>query len=108
MAGTFDVQRDHQALIRDTLELLEPDGILIFSNNLRRFRMEAGELAGVRVTDISRPTLPPDFERNPRIHNCWRIERGVAYHPLAWIPPSRPCRKRLHHARRGKAPLRHL
>jgi 23S rRNA (guanine2445-N2)-methyltransferase / 23S rRNA (guanine2069-N7)-methyltransferase len=78
MDGTFDVQRDHVDLIRDTLELLEPDGILIFSNNLRRFRMEAGDLPGVRVTDISRATLPPDFERNPRIHNCWRIARGVA------------------------------
>ncbi len=78
MDGTFDVQRDHVALIRDTLELLEPNGILIFSNNLRRFRMQAGDLPGVRMTDISRPTLPPDFERNPRIHNCWRIERAVA------------------------------
>jgi 23S rRNA (guanine2445-N2)-methyltransferase / 23S rRNA (guanine2069-N7)-methyltransferase len=76
MDGTFDVQRDHVGLIRDTLELLEPDGILVFSNNLRRFRMEAGELPGVRLTDLSRTTLPPDFERNPRIHNCWRIERS--------------------------------
>ena len=74
MAGTFDVQRDHVALIRDTLELLDPGGILIFSNNLRRFRMQASELPGLRVTDISRATLPPDFARNPRIHNCWRIE----------------------------------
>ena len=78
MEGTFDVQRDHVSLIRDTLDLLEPDGILIFSNNLRRFRMAAEDLPGVRVTDISRATLPPDFERNPRIHNCWRIERAVA------------------------------
>jgi len=65
MEGTFDVQRDHVSLIRDTLDLLEPDGILIFSNNLRRFRMAAEKLPGVRITDISRATLPPDFERNP-------------------------------------------
>jgi len=76
MAGTFDVQRDHVALIRDTLELLEPGGILIFSNNLRRFRMQATDLPGLSITDISRATLPPDFERNPRIHHCWRIERA--------------------------------
>ena len=74
MDATFDVQRDHVALIQDTLDLLEPDGILIFSNNLRRFHMEAGDLPGVKITDISRTTLPPDFERNPRIHNTWRIE----------------------------------
>ena len=75
MAETFDVQRDHVELIEATLELLEPDGILLFSNNLRRFRMEASEIPGLRVTDITKATLPPDFERNPRIHNCWRIER---------------------------------
>jgi len=75
MDGTFDVQRDHVDLIRETMALLEPEGILIFSNNLRRFRMAADGLPGVRVTDLSRATLPPDFERNPRIHNCWRIER---------------------------------
>lgn len=76
MEGTFDVQRDHVGLIRATLDLLEPDGVLIFSNNLRRFSMDAGDLPGVQVRDISRATLPPDFERNPRIHNCWRIERA--------------------------------
>lgn len=88
MDGTFDVQRDHVDLIRATLELLEPDGILIFSNNLRRFRMAAGDLPGVRVTDLSRATLPLDFERNPRIHNCWRIERGIATSPSGpWRDP---------------------
>jgi 23S rRNA (guanine2445-N2)-methyltransferase / 23S rRNA (guanine2069-N7)-methyltransferase len=75
MAETFDVQRDHVELIRDTLAMLEPGGILIFSNNLRRFRMQADAIPGLRITDIGRATLPPDFERNPRIHNCWRIER---------------------------------
>jgi 23S rRNA (guanine2445-N2)-methyltransferase / 23S rRNA (guanine2069-N7)-methyltransferase len=73
MTGTFDVQRDHVSLITAALRLLEPDGILIFSNNLRRFRIDREALAGLLVEDISRETLPPDFERNPRIHNCWRI-----------------------------------
>jgi len=27
------------------------------------------------ITDISADTLPRDFARNPRIHNCWRIRR---------------------------------
>ena len=75
MQGTFDVQRDHVRLISSTVRLLEPDGVLIFSNNRRRFSMERAALDGLNIEDISRATLPKDFERNPRIHNCWRITR---------------------------------
>ena len=74
MDGTLDVQRDHVELIRAAMALLEPDGILIFSNNLRRFHMDAEALADLKLQDISRQTLPKDFARNPRMHNCWRIE----------------------------------
>lgn len=73
MHGTFDVQRDHALLLKNTLQLLEPDGLLIFSNNRRRFTMDRDALPQADIEDISRSTLPKDFERNPRIHNCWRI-----------------------------------
>ncbi len=73
MKSVFDVQRDHVMLIRHCMKILEPDGVLIFSNNLRRFRMDFDALSGFSIEDISRKTLPRDFERNPRIHNCWKI-----------------------------------
>ena len=73
MENTFDVQRDHVALIKKTIRLLEPNGILIFSNNLRRFKMDTEALPELIIKDISRATLPKDFERYPRIHNCWEI-----------------------------------
>lgn len=73
MAGTLDIQRDHVDLIRATTDLLEPDGILIFSNNLRRFRMDLQALPELNIQDLSATTVPRDFARNPRIHNCWRI-----------------------------------
>ncbi len=78
MVETLDVQRDHAALIRDAAALLEPDGVLIFSTNYRRFRIDAGELLGLTVQDITRQTLPKDFERNPKIHQCFRIRRAKA------------------------------
>ena len=78
MAGTLDVQRDHVALIEKTARLLAAGGTLIFSNNLRRFRMDREALAGLTIEDISRATLPRDFARNPRIHNCWKIRRAPA------------------------------
>ncbi|MBE0416379.1 MAG: bifunctional 23S rRNA (guanine(2069)-N(7))-methyltransferase RlmK/23S rRNA (guanine(2445)-N(2))-methyltransferase RlmL [Coriobacteriia bacterium] len=76
MEGTFDVQRDHVQLIDLILPLLAAEGVLIFSNNFRKFRMQAGALEGVCVEDITRQTIPPDFERTPKIHNTWRITKS--------------------------------
>ncbi|MFO7603320.1 MAG: bifunctional 23S rRNA (guanine(2069)-N(7))-methyltransferase RlmK/23S rRNA (guanine(2445)-N(2))-methyltransferase RlmL [Gammaproteobacteria bacterium] len=73
MDATFDVQRDHVMLLRATAKLLAPEGVLIFSNNLRSFKMDRAALPELDIQDISRATLPKDFERNPKIHNCWRI-----------------------------------
>ena len=76
MAGTFDVQRDHVGLIRAAANLLEPDGVLIFSNNFRRFEIDLAGLTGLAVEEITRRTIPEDFTRNERIHNAWRITRA--------------------------------
>jgi 23S rRNA (guanine2445-N2)-methyltransferase / 23S rRNA (guanine2069-N7)-methyltransferase len=73
MADTLDIQRDHVGLIRATVRLLEPGGILFFSNNLRRFRLYHEALDDLDIQDISRETIPRDFARNMRIHQCWRI-----------------------------------
>lgn len=71
MEREFDVQRDHVALLQAAGRLLEPDGLLVFSNNFQRFRLDTHGLADFEVEDISRATLPEDFKRNPRIHVCF-------------------------------------
>jgi len=76
MQGTFDVQRDHVELLRKVVRLLSPNGTLIFSNNLRNFRMESEALAELEIEEVSSRTIPPDFARTPRIHNCWLIRKG--------------------------------
>jgi len=63
-------------LINDAAALLESSGILIFSTNNRRFKLERESLAGLAVEDITRRTVPRDFERDPRIHQCFRITRS--------------------------------
>jgi 23S rRNA (guanine2445-N2)-methyltransferase / 23S rRNA (guanine2069-N7)-methyltransferase len=75
MAGTFDVQRDHVELLGEAARLLAPGGTLVFSNNNRRFRMDAEALPELFCEEITPRTIPRDFERNPRIHNCWIIRR---------------------------------
>jgi 23S rRNA (guanine2445-N2)-methyltransferase / 23S rRNA (guanine2069-N7)-methyltransferase len=73
MDGTLDVQRDHAGLIRAAMRRLAPAGVLIFSTNFRRFRLDQAVAEEFQVTDITRQTIPPDFARNPRIHSCFRI-----------------------------------
>jgi 23S rRNA (guanine2445-N2)-methyltransferase / 23S rRNA (guanine2069-N7)-methyltransferase len=73
-ATDFDVQASHVRLLRAAIARLAPGGVLYFSNNYRRFKLDEaaiGEFAN--VGDISASTIPPDFERDARIHRCWRI-----------------------------------
>ena len=52
------------------------DGVLYFSNNFRRFRLDDDAVAEfAMVEDISAQTIPPDFARDARIHRCWRLRR---------------------------------
>ncbi|MBA4502066.1 bifunctional 23S rRNA (guanine(2069)-N(7))-methyltransferase RlmK/23S rRNA (guanine(2445)-N(2))-methyltransferase RlmL [Marinobacterium marinum] len=73
MQDVLDVQRDHVRLIRGAMQLLKPEGVLIFSNNYRRFVIDRDNLAEFDLKDITAQTLDPDFARNPKIHCCFEI-----------------------------------
>ncbi len=73
MDSHFSVQDNHETLIQDCMQLLDKNGILIFSNNYRRFKMSALVMESFNVENISNKTLPEDFKRNPNINNCWKI-----------------------------------
>lgn len=73
MADVLDVQRDHVQMIRGAMALLRPDGLLIFSNNYRRFSMDYAALAEFDIKDITAQTIDQDFKRNPKIHSCFEI-----------------------------------
>jgi 23S rRNA G2069 N7-methylase RlmK/C1962 C5-methylase RlmI len=68
----WDVQRDHGELLRHVLRVMAPGGVIYFSTNLRRFKLDEAALAGVALREITKQTIPEDF-RNERIHRCWRI-----------------------------------
>ena len=71
----FDVQRDHVALIQACMRLLADGGVLLFSNHFRRFKMDAAALPELELANITKQTLPLDFQRDPRFHNSWRITK---------------------------------
>ena len=63
----------HVPLLRAAARLLAPGGLLVFSNNNRRFRIDLEALPELQIEEITKQTIPRDFQRNPRIHNCWKI-----------------------------------
>jgi len=77
MEDSFDVQRDHVALITDALKCLAPEGEIFFTNNKRNFKMdfEAMETLGLKAENLSDVTRDKDFARNKHIHNSWSITR---------------------------------
>ena len=76
MEATLDVQRDHLSLIEGAMKRLNPAGVLIFSNNLRRFRLNQEVSEKYQVEDFNAASLDPDFQRNNRIHQCYLIRHG--------------------------------
>jgi len=74
-ARIFDIQRDHGRLIGLAMNHLEEKGVLIFSTNFRKFMLDGKLLERFDIQEISEKTLPPDFERNKKIHRCWEIRK---------------------------------
>ena len=70
----FDIQTDHVELIEQAIQLLESSGIIIFSNNYSRFKMEYQSSDQFSVKEITKQTTSQDFFRKP-LHRCWKIER---------------------------------
>ena len=75
MLGVLDIQRDHSKLIHQCMALLAPGGSLVFSNNLRSFKMDEDILQAFAVENLSAKLLDKDFQRNPKIHNVWQVRR---------------------------------
>jgi len=74
MDGTFDLQRDHRALVEAALACLRPGGVLYFSNNRRRFCLDPELAALPGCEDITAATIDPDFTRRPAVHHCFRFQ----------------------------------
>lgn len=72
--NVLDIQRDHAMLIDLCMKRLNAGGLLIFSNNMRRFKMDEAVAEQFDVQDYSAQSLDKDFERNTRIHQTWLIQ----------------------------------
>lgn len=78
-ADDFDVQRDHVKLLDACNERLTRDGVIVFSNNFRRFKLDRAELEQrFEIEDWTAPSIPFDFARRADIHGCWLLRRRKA------------------------------
>ena len=75
MDDVFDVQKDYVVLIQSAIKLLNKNGKLLFSNNFRKFRLDSNKLPELKMDNITQATMPEDFKRNSKIHQCWLIEK---------------------------------
>ncbi|MGH8229601.1 MAG: hypothetical protein ACREU3_17150, partial [Steroidobacteraceae bacterium] len=73
MQGVLDIGRDHPELIDACAWLLAPHGLIVFSTNAQRFKLDESLPERYDVRDVSAATIPRDFERNPKIHRCYEI-----------------------------------
>ncbi len=73
MAREFDVQRDHVELIRAALKRLAPGGLLVFSTNFRKFRIDRQALQDLTLRDVTKGSVPFDFARDAKVHACYEI-----------------------------------
>ena len=69
----LDVQRDHVGLVHLAMKHLNKGGELYFSNNFRRFILDREALSEYAIEDISKKTIPLDFKRDDKIHQCYKI-----------------------------------
>ncbi|MGQ0627274.1 MAG: class I SAM-dependent methyltransferase [Phycisphaerales bacterium] len=70
----WEVNTGHARVLGLLAPLMSPGGVVYFSNNFRRFKLDEAALAeaGFDLHEISNRTVPPEY-RNRRIHRCWKL-----------------------------------
>ncbi|NGX48570.1 MAG: Ribosomal RNA large subunit methyltransferase K [Candidatus Anoxychlamydiales bacterium] len=72
MDQMFDIQIDYPYLITKSLKLLSSKGVIFFSTNSRKFKLDESLFNSCSIEEITDKTIPLDFH-NKKIHRCWKI-----------------------------------
>lgn len=76
MQDDFEVEKDQVFLITNCLRMLSQGGVIYFSNNKRKFKLDPQISELALVKDITSSTIPMDF-RDPKIHHCFKISAKI-------------------------------
>ena len=77
MEEDFEVEKDQMFLVKHCLRLLDPAGVLYFSNNKRKFKIDPAILELANVHDITPRTIPEDY-KDTKVHMCFKITHKAA------------------------------
>ena len=76
MQDDFEVEKDQVFLITNCLRMLSQGGVIYFSNNKRKFKLDPQISELALVKDITSSTIPMDF-RDAKIHHCFKISAKI-------------------------------
>lgn len=78
MEDVLDIQRDHVMLLKLAARLLKDNGVILFSNNKRRFKLDEELLAEAYlvVEDLTQRSISPDFARHKGIHHLFKVRQS--------------------------------
>jgi 23S rRNA (cytosine1962-C5)-methyltransferase/23S rRNA (guanine2445-N2)-methyltransferase / 23S rRNA (guanine2069-N7)-methyltransferase len=74
MLDVLDTQRDHAKLVRQCMQILTHKGLLIFTTNKRKFKLEPELKNEFRITETTKNTIPVDFH-DQQIHSSFEIRK---------------------------------
>ncbi|MFC3195658.1 bifunctional 23S rRNA (guanine(2069)-N(7))-methyltransferase RlmK/23S rRNA (guanine(2445)-N(2))-methyltransferase RlmL [Marinicella sediminis] len=68
----WEVQKDHSQLINKCMNILSDNGRMYFSNNFKKFSLDADIKDKYKVENITKTSFDPDFQGSG-IHHCFQI-----------------------------------
>jgi 23S rRNA G2069 N7-methylase RlmK/C1962 C5-methylase RlmI len=75
MKTAFNIKKDSTWLINAALNLLNPGGLLYFSTNFKKFKLNTAKINCSSIQNITAATTPPDFAgRLP--HHCFKLKKN--------------------------------
>lgn len=77
MDDVLDIQRDHVQLLKLAGRLLKDGGVILFSNNKRRFKLDEEGLAEAFLVaeDLTQRSISADFARHKGIHHLFKVRQ---------------------------------
>jgi 23S rRNA (cytosine1962-C5)-methyltransferase/23S rRNA (guanine2445-N2)-methyltransferase / 23S rRNA (guanine2069-N7)-methyltransferase len=72
MGHDFEVEEDQLILVNECMRLLNDDGVLYFSTNKRKFKINSTIESKYLVANITPKTIPQDYH-DQKIHHCFKI-----------------------------------
>ncbi len=74
---TFQVQRDHVALVNACARILSKDGIILFRTSYGAFELDKAKLKSFRIMTYTSEMIPRGFTRNSIVSKTYVLKRKV-------------------------------